>query len=231
MRRKTLAIITALFVAALVLASALYAAVNVLSPAEKTAGWKLLFDGKTLNGWKATGDSKGWVVEDGMIANLAKRGGVLATKTQFGDFTLSVDLKYVKGANSGIFFRWSDLADPVQTGIELQILDSYGKETPDRHDFAAVYDCLAPTKIACKPAGEWNNVLLTSRKNRIFVDVNGKRVVNMDLSRWTTPHENPDGTPNKFRTAYKDMPRTGYIGFQDHGSKIWFRNVKIRSLK
>ncbi len=212
------------------LAGALYAAVNVLTPTEKTAGWKLLFDGKTLDGWKATGDAKGWIVENGEIAGLAKGGGVLATEEQFGDFVLSVDVKYLKGANSGIFFRWKDLGDPVQTGFEMQILDSYGKQKPDRHDFGAIYDCLAPSKIACKPAGEWNNVMITCRKNRIFVDVNHKRVVNMNLDRWVTPRQNPDGTPNKFRTAYKDMPRKGYIGFQDHGSKVSFRNVKIRPI-
>jgi hypothetical protein len=118
----------------------------------------------------------------------------------------------------------------VQTGIEMQILDSYGKQKPDRHDFGAIYDCLAPTKIACKPAGEWNKVVLTCRKNRIFIDVNDRRVLNMDLDRWTTPQRNLDGTDNKFRTAYKDMPRMGYIGFQDHGSQAWFRNVKIKPL-
>jgi hypothetical protein len=52
----------------------------------------------------------------------------------------------------------------------------------------------------------------------------------MDLNRWTTPHMNPDGTPNKFETAYKDMPRVGHIGLQDHGHKCWFRNIKIKPL-
>lgn len=226
MKRRCLA----LAVIALVLAGALYAAVNTLTPAEKTAGWKLLFDGKTLDGWKATGDPKGWIVENGEIINLANGGGMLASTEQYGDFMLSLDVKYEKGANSGIFFRWADLGDPVQTGIELQILDSYGKEKPDRHDFASIYDCLAPTKIACKPAGEWNNVVLVCRKNRVFIDVNDRRVLFMNLDRWDTPHRNPDGTDNKFRTAYKDMPSKGYIGFQDHGRKVWFRNVKIRPL-
>jgi hypothetical protein len=229
MKRNTTLILIALAVAALVIAGALYAAGNVLSPAEKAAGWKLLFDGKTLDGWKVTGDAKGWIVEDGTISNTSG-GGYLASEEQYSDFVLSLDVKYEKGANSGVFFRWADLGDPVQRGIEMQVLDSFGKAKADKHDFGAIYDCVAPSKIACKPAGEWNKVVLTCRKNRIFVDVNAKRVINMNLDRWTTPNKNPDGTDNKFRIAYKDMARKGYIGLQDHGHKVWFRNVKIRAL-
>ena len=203
---------------------------NTLTTAEKTAGWRLLFDGKTLDGWQITGSADGWRVENGEILNLAKGGGYLATKEQFGDFILSLDVKYEKGANSGVFFRWADLGDPVQTGIEMQILDSNGVKTPGKHDFGAIYDCLAPRKNTCRPAGEWNTVVLTCRKNRVWVDVNNARVLWMDLDKWDTAHKNPDGSDNKFRMAYKDMPRTGYIGIQDHGAKVWLRNVKIRPL-
>jgi hypothetical protein len=230
MRQRGIIILIALAIAAFIVASVLYAAGNSLTASEKTAGWKLLFDGKTLDGWKATGDPKGWKVENGEIANLANGGGMLASTGQYGDFILSIDVKYEKGANSGIFFRWANLDDPVQRGIEMQILDSYGKQKPDKHDFGAIYDCLAPTKIACKPAGEWNNVVLACRGNRIFIDVNHKRVLFMNLDRWDTAHRNPDGSDNKFRTAYKEMPRKGYIGFQDHGHKVWFRNIKIKPL-
>ena len=225
-RNRTL---IALAMAALIVAGALYAANNTLTSAEKKAGWTLLFNGRSLNGWKATGNPKGWAVENGAICNTVNGGG-LATTRQYGDFSLSIDVKYEKGANSGIFFHWTDLGDPVQTGIEMQILDSYGKKQADKHDFGAIYDCLAPSRIACKPAGEWNNVALTCRKNRILVDVNGMRVINMNLDRWTTPHQNPDGTGNKFDTAYKNLPRKGYIGLQDHGHRVWFRNNKIRTL-
>ncbi len=228
--RRSITILAVLCAAILMAANVFCAANNSLTPAEKSAGWRLLFDGKTLDGWKATGNPDGWKAENGEIFNTVNGGGYLATTETYGDFTLALDVKYEKGANSGIFFRWSDLGDPVQTGIELQILDSYGKARLDKHDFGAVYDCLAPSKNACKPAGEWNTVVLTSRKNRIWMDVNGKRVIYANLDRWTTPHQNPDGTPNKFRTAYKDMPREGYIGFQDHGHKVWFRNIRIKPL-
>jgi hypothetical protein len=209
---------------------AAWAAMNKLTPAEQAVGWKLLFDGKTLTGWKATGDPEGWAVENGVIANLAKNGGLLATDGRFGNFTFYCEFKNEENANSGIFFRWADLSDPVQRGIEMQIFDSYGNKNPGRHDCGAIYDVLAPRVQACKPAGEWNKVSLTCKDNLVWIDLNGKRVIYMNLNLWTTPHMNPDGTGNKFSTAYKDMPRAGHIGFQDHGHKVWFRNVKIRPL-
>jgi len=229
-RRVTVFCVVSLVLVCIV-GTAAGAATNALTPTEKAAGWKLLFDGKTFDGWRATGNPKGWTTEDRAIVNLAKGGGYLVTDDQFDDFVLSLEFKLDKGVNSGVFFRWADLRDPVQTGIEMQILDSYGREKPGRHDCGAIYDCLAPTKNACKPAGEWDKLRLTCRDNLIWIDMNGKRIVYMNLDKWTTARQNLDGSGNKFNTAYKDMPRKGYIGLQDHGGKIWFRNIKIKPLK
>lgn len=217
-------------VLAILMAVSAVAGMNALTPAEKAAGWELLFDGKTLDGWQATGKAEGWAVEDGTIAALAKGGGYLATNEMFGNFILAIDFKMDKACNSGLFFRWAEIGDPVQRGIEVQILDSFGKAKPDKHDCGAIYDCLEPSKQAAKPAGEWNTMKLTCRNNIVMVDLNGKRVIYMNFDRWTTPNMNPDGTPNKFRIAYKDMARKGYIGLQDHGHKCWFRNVKVKAL-
>ena len=227
MRRRTLTICAALLVICTA-ASSLQAAMNALTPAEKAAGWKLLFDGKTLDGWKATGKAEGWAVQDGTIADLTKGGGYLATVDTFGNFRLSCEFKMDKGTNSGIFIRWADLGNPVQRGIEVQILDSFGDNPPGKNDCGSIYDCLAPRVQACKPAGEWNKAVITCKDNLIWIDMNGRRVLYMNLDKWTTPHQNPDGSHNKFNTAYKDMPRVGHIGLQDHGRKVWFRNIKIR---
>lgn len=229
MRRRSFIICAALLAVCVAAASA-RAAMNTLTPAEKAAGWKLLFDGKTLNGWKATGNPKSWAVQDGTIAVLSGGGGYLATLEKFGNFRLQCDFKMDKGTNSGIFFHWADLKDPVQRGIEIQVFDSYGKATPGRHDCGAIYDCLAPRVNAAKPAGEWNHLVLTCRNNMTYVDLNGRRVIVMDFDKWTTPNQNPDGSPNKFNIAYKDMARDGFIGLQDHGRKVWFRNIKIQQL-
>jgi hypothetical protein len=94
----------------------------------------------------------------------------------------------------------------------------------------AIYDCLAPTKYMVKKTGEWNRYTITCKANKIYVVFNGEQIIDMNLDLWTEAHKNPDGTPNKFNAAYKDMPRVGHIGLQDHGDPIWFRNIKIKSL-
>jgi len=205
---------------------------NTLSRTEKAQGFRLLFDGKTLDHWKCTGPNDGhWVVQEGAILCAGKPGPYLYTGERFGDFELKIDFMVDKGANSGIFFRWDKLEDPVQTGIEVQILDTADAKVPSKYDSGAIYDCVAPSVNAMKPALQWNSVLLRCRRNIITVAMNGKRIIQMDLDKWTQPGRNPDGTNNKFATAYKDMPREGYIGLQNYGNKVWFKNAKIRTLK
>ncbi len=186
----------------------------------------LLFNGKDLTGWIARPGS--WAVEDGALAR--KGGGDIWCEQPFGDFELSLEFKFVAGANSGVFFRTGDIRDCVQTGIELQVLDSAAKTEPDKHDCGAIYDCLAPAKNAVKPAGEWNRLTLTCRGPRIKAVLNDAPIIDMDLDRWTEAGRNPDGTANKFRAALRDFPRAGRIGLQDHGASVWYRNIRVRPL-
>lgn len=204
---------------------------NTLTAAEKAAGWKLLFDGKTLDGWGCTQpDSKGWVIENGAIYYNREGGGYLYTKDRFSNFELNIDFMVDRRTNSGLFFRWDKLEDPVQTGIEMQILDSARKKVPDKHDCGAIYDVLAPSENAMRPALEWNSVVLKCRNQFITITMNGKTIIRMDLDKYTREHYNIDGTRNKYSSALKDFPRKGHIGLQAHGGKVWFRNVKIREL-
>ena len=187
-----------------------------------------LFDGRTLDGWAATGNPDGWTVDQGCIYCTADKGQYLYyTNDLFRDFELSLEFRHPPGANSGVFFRWTDLDDPVQTGIEIQILDTHGREPATTKCCGAVYDVKAPKHNACKPAGEWNQMEIYAVDNDIRVALNGEQVTEMDLSGWTTPGRNPDGTPNKFNRAYCEMTEAGYIGLQDHNSRIWFRNIVI----
>ena len=202
----------------------------MLTEKEKAEGWISLFDGKTLTGWAATGSDEGWTVDDGAILCTVKGGGYLYTLEQYENFVLSVDFKIDTGVNSGIFFRWSDLNDAVHTGIEIQILDTYGRENPGKHDCGAIYELVAPSKQTCKPAGEWNTNVIACNENLITVELNGEKIAEMDVDQWTTPGMNPDGTKNKFKYAWKDMPRKGHIGLQDHGGKVWFRKIKLKPL-
>jgi hypothetical protein len=198
---------------------------------EKAEGWISLFDGKTLDAWSMTGKPEGWIVEDGCILCTTQGGRYLYTLDQYDDFVLSIDFKTEKGVNSGVFFRWSDLKDPVNTGIEMQILDTYGREPTRKNDCGAIYDIIAPTRNTCKPSGEWNTAVITCDDNLVSIELNGEKIAWMDLDLWTEPGKNPDGTKNKFKYAYKDMVRKGHIGLQDHGGKVWFRNIKLKPLK
>lgn len=197
---------------------------------QQTDGWISLFDGETLTGWGATGDAAGWVVEDGSILCTVQGGKYLYTEEQFDNFVLVLDYKTEPNVNSGIFVRWADLEDAVQSGLEIQILDTHGKSPTSNHDCGALYDALGPTRNTCKPAGEWNTMRITCDGSIVAVELNGEEIVRADLELWDTPHQNPDGSRNKFGIALKDFPRRGHIGIQDHGGKIWCRHIKVKPL-
>lgn len=205
---------------------------NTLTKSEKADGWELLFDGKTFNNWNCTDPQfTGWSVSGGVI-ELSRGGkGLLYTKKRFANFELKMDFKVAARTNSGLFFRWDDLGDPVQTGLEMQILDSFGRNPPGRHDCGALYDILAPSENAVREALQWNSVILSCRNNWISVNMNGKRILRADLDRYTEPRKNLDGTRNKFARAIRDFPRSGHIGLQAHGGAAWFKNIKIREIR
>jgi hypothetical protein len=219
---------------ALTFAFPAFAGDNELSAKEKAEGWILLFDGKTLDDWM-TSDQKPSKrpVEDGCI-NPHKCGHyMMIHKEQWDNFILSCDFKISKGCNSGIFIRTSPLTprpgkDVGYNGIEVQILDS--KEA-GFHDTGAIYDLVKPRKNAMHPVGEWNSITISCNKNLISVVLNGEKVTSMNLDEWTKANERPDGSKHKFDIAYKDHPRKGYIGLQDHGADCWFKNIKIKPLK
>jgi hypothetical protein len=206
------------------------AADNELTPDEKKKGWILLFDGKTLDGWMTSSHKPSKTpVEDGAI-NPHKCGGyMMVHKKQWGDFVLSLDFKISRWCNSGIFLRTFPLKGRIgYNGLEIAIDDTRGA---GYHDTGAIYDLVKPTKNAMKPAGEWNHVVITCNKNIIEVVLNGEKVSRMDLDEWTEPRRRPSGTRHKFPTAWKNHPRKGYIGLQDHGQPCWFKNIKLLPLK
>lgn len=198
------------------------------SSAVSKDGWIHLFDGTNFDAWQMT-KPDGWIIEDGAVS--LSTGGAIWTKERFGDFELDLEFKVSPECNSGIFFRTGSLKDPVQTGIEMQVLDSGGKPNPDKHDCGAMYDLLEPGSNQMKSAGEWNHVTITCRDNLIAVVMNGTQIIDMDVDKWTASRKNPDGSENKFKKALKDFPRDGYIGLQDHGHPVWYRNVKIKRVR
>jgi type 1 glutamine amidotransferase len=199
------------------------------APAESEEDWTVLFDGTNLDAWqRADGGAPGagWKIEDGALVR-ADKAGDLWTKSRWGDFVL--DLEFKTHGNSGIFVRTDNPKDCVQTGIEVQVLDSWGKQTPDKHDCGAIYDCLAPSKTVVRE-NEWNRVAITCQGSHITVAMNGETITDMDLDQWTEPGKNPDGSKNKFKKALKDFKREGHIGLQDHGAYVAYRNIRVRPL-
>jgi hypothetical protein len=191
------------------------------------AGAKPLFNGTDFTGWQtAAGQpvTKGWVAKDGAMVR-ESGGGDIWTKDRFGDFVLELEFK--TSGNSGVFIRTDNPKDNVQTGIEIQVDRPAAK--PGRHSVGALYDLVAPTKDNTKK-GEWNRMKVTAKGSMITVEINGEKVNEMDLDRWTEAGKNPDGSKNKFKTALKDFKRDGHIGFQDHGAAVSYRNVKITPL-
>jgi hypothetical protein len=161
--------------------------------------------------------------------------GFLWTKKKFSDFSLRLDYKLSVGANSGIFYR-SNPKDPVQEGFEIQLMDNEGfqkkakKILPPRKLNASFYDGVAPKGEFSNPVGQWNQAELICKGPQVSFSLNGQLAFSINLDDWKKAGQNPDGTTNKFKTALKDLPRTGHIGFQNHGQVVWFKNIRINIL-
>ncbi len=203
---------------------------NILNEEEKKQGYKLLFDGQTLDGWQATSQPENWEVDNGLLICKGETSGYLHTTEQFENFILRLDYRTKPGVNSGIFFRWTELEDPVNTGLEMQILDTFDQKEMGKHSSGALYDLVAPSSNAVRQAGEWNELVITCDRNLIQLTLNGTMVVEADIDQWSVAGKNPDGTDNKFTYAWRDRPRLGHIGLQDHGGYVEFKNIKISTI-
>jgi len=211
------------------------AVVNELSADEKSEGWTLLFDGKTLDGWrsfKSTTPPAGWEVRDGILARTGK-GGDLMTVRQYEDFILDLDYRISPGGNSGIMYRVTPEGEfPYSSGPEFQILDN--ERHPDakngRDRFAgANYDMHPPSKDAGSPAGEWTNARIVVNGNDVEHWLNGEKVVSYALGSDEWKQRLAE---SKFATwpLYAKAER-GHIVLQDHGDLVEFKNIKIKELK
>ena len=207
----------------------------------------VLFDGSDFDQWSLDQDG-GWVI-DGEGAMSCVMGEVVDKKTgtkkarglgniwsreTYQDFEVTLGYKLSEGANSGVFYR-CDKNDYVQGGFEIQLMDNVGfqkthGEKDDRKLNGSFYDCLAPKADPQKPIGEWNTMTLRCEGSMISLKINGTETFSVDVNDWDTPLLNPDGTTNKFKIARKDASRVGYIGLQNHGQVVWFRDVKIKRL-
>jgi hypothetical protein len=199
------------------------------------SGWTNLFDGKTLAGWKSySGGPIGsqWVVEDGAIHLAAGGGGNIVTEKEFGDFELQFQWKVAPGANSGVMYRVrpGDKA-PYMSGPEYQVLDDTGHRngSDPKTSAAALYGLIAGAEKELQPVGEWNTGKIVVKGNHVEHWLNGRKVVAADVGTdaWRVLIAD-----SKFKEwpQFAAAPR-GMICLQDHGDKVWFRDLKIRDLK
>jgi hypothetical protein len=231
------------------------AAPNELTAAERDAGWRLLFDGKTLKGWRGLGFKETpaglWVVEDGAIKHVENGKGPvqsdgqpltgmdLVTDAAFQDFELSWEWKIAPAGNSGLKYNVSEqlsmqMAPPhAAKGWEYQLIDDERNEDNQlaSHRTGALYDMLPPKENKkINPAGEWNRSTVVLRGNHGEHWLNGQKVVEYDIG--SAPFDSAFAK-SKYKTypAWFPVRRRGQIVLQDHGDVVWFRSIKIRDLR
>lgn len=222
---------------------------NTLSAKEKEEGWMLLFDGDTIENWRGyRKDSlpSDWKVDDGSISIAAsgrgeagsENGGDIIYDKKFGNFHLKLDWKISEGGNSGILYlgQESDDFDFIwKTAPEMQVLDN--ERHPDamlgkngNRKAGSLYDIYPADPQNAKPAGEWNSAEIIVYNGTVVHKQNGETVVEYHL--WT-PQWEEDVAASKFpelNENWADVAKEGYIGLQDHGDDVWFRNIKIKEL-
>ena len=209
----------------------------------KQEEWKELFNGENLEGWKAYNKdqiSEQWKVENGAIVfspmESVEGSENLISEEEFGNFELSVEWKISEGGNSGIMWGVQEeeqFGEPYLTGPEIQVLDN--ERHPDAENgldrtAGALYDLVPPSEDVTKPAGEWNKevIHIDYENNEGWVELNGTKIVEFPVhgEEWDKLVDD-----SKFKD-WEDfgVHQKGHIALQDHGDKVWYRNIKIRKL-
>ncbi len=204
-------------------------ALSALAVAAGEEGFIPLFDGGTLNGWtlfeKRKGE-RGYIVEDGVLVCPADGGGNLLTDREFSDFIFRFEFRMEPGGNNGVGIRAPLAGDIAYTGMEIQILDHdharYRGWLKPAQRHGSIYDVVPAKTGYLKPVGEWNEEEIVAQGRRIRVTLNGDVIVDADLSTITDP------------AVLKKHPglqrTTGRVGFLGHGTRVEFRNIRIKPL-
>jgi hypothetical protein len=193
-------------------------------PAKPPEGFKSLFDGKTLSGWKPTGKADVWAAEDGLIVCKGGGGGWLLTEQEYGDFEFRCEYRWAKkGGNSGVALRTPFEGDPAYVGMEIQLIDDEGwpGKLADYQHTGAIYDVQPPKEAKNKPIGEWNAVKITCKGRRVTVVHNDVELVNANLDDYKAKYEKHPGLKRE----------KGRVGFQSYNIRVDFRNVWIKELQ
>ncbi len=222
----------ALGLAIAALSTAALAADNVLTPQEKAAGWKLLFDGKTTAGWRGFKKAEiepGWNVKDGVLFPDPKVAKDIVTKADYANFDLTFDWKISAKGNSGVMFHVIPVGDETyESGPEYQLLDNARGEPPLERA-GGLFALVAPSMDMTKPVGEWNSARLVVDHNKVQHWLNGMLVAEYTVG---SPEFNALVAASKFkRWPQFATGATGGIALQNHGNDVAFKDLKIRVLK
>ena len=235
------------FVAAMLIALPSFSqGVNKLTEKEKKAGWVLLFNGKDFKGWRqcnGTAMPKNWIIEDGAMKvftgegknpGQGSDGDILFGEKKLKNFELSIDWKASKMANSGIFFNVREVpGEPIYYAApEIQVLDNVDA-TDNKiasHLAGSLYDMIAADPKTVHPAGQWNTIVIRVQNGKVTHIQNGVKVVEYEL--WTTAWDAlvNNSKLKTFPGFTEGIAKEGFIGLQDHGYPVWFRNIKIHQL-
>jgi len=245
MKRNILLTIS-LAVALLIALPGVSQTVNKLTKKEKKAGWVLLFNGQNFDGWRqcnGTAMPANWVIEDnamkvvigeGKKPGQGANGDILFASKKYKNFELSIDWKASKMANSGIFYNVREVpGQPIYyASPEVQVLDNVDATDNkiDSHLAGSLYDILPADPKTVHPTGEWNTIVISLKDGKVTHTQNGVKVVSYTL--WT-PEWDAMVAKSKFKSFkgfQEGISKEGFIGLQDHGYPVWFRNLKIREL-
>ena len=244
--RRTIFLTITLLSAMLIATPSFSQKFNQLTKKEKKEGWTLLFNGKNFDGWRqcnGTAMPANWVVEDnamkiftapGKKPGQGSNGDVVYAAKKYKNFELTVDWKAGKMANSGIFYDVREVpGKPIYYAApEVQILDNVDATDNKQanHLAGSLYDMLPCDPKTVHPTGQWNTIVIKVKDGVVTHTMNGVEVVKYTL--WT-----PEWDAMVAKSKFKSFPgftegisKEGFIGLQDHGYTLWFRNLKIREL-
>lgn len=226
--------------AALCAADACCAMANTLTEQEKAEGWKLLWDGKTGEGWRSIKSdafpAAGWEMADGVLTVLPKNakgtGGDILTKETYASFILKADFRLTAAANSGIKYFY----DPKVNGgttLEYQVLDAAHPDAAKGRDgnrkVASFYDVMPAVGAKPKPLGEWNTAMIVSKGKHVEHWLNGEKV--LEFERGSDAFRAAVALSKFGKSANWGEQASGHILLQDHQDKVSYRNLKIKVLE
>ena len=244
--RKNIFLTLSLVAAMLISITSNAQGLNKLSKKEQKEGWVLLFNGKNFDGWRkcnGTAMPSNWAIDKSAMKVFTAKGkkpgqgsdgDILYSAKKYKNFELSVDWNAGKAGNSGIFYDVREVpGEPIYYAApEVQVLDNVdaSDNKVDNHLAGSLYDMLPCDPKTVHPAGSWNTVVIKVKDGKVTHTMNGVKVVSYTL--WT-PEWDALVAKSKFKSFKgftEGISKEGYIGLQDHGYPIWFRNIKIREL-